>query len=163
MSSGRTACRRILGASLILLSLCSSLAAFAADPVYQRSERTAARDWPFSDAVRVGDLLFLSGQIGTNADGRLAEGGIDAEARQTMENIRTAVIGAGSTMDRVVKCTVFLADMADWPAFNVVYREFFPATALPARSALGVNGLALGARVEVECIAAAGSARPAAD
>ncbi len=156
--------RRAACTMLALLLFAGAFAALAADPVYHRSERTAARELPFSDAVQIGDLLFLSGQLGTRPDGSgLAEGGIEAEARQTMENVRSALIGAGSAMDRVVKCTVFLADMADWPAFNVVYREFFPAKALPARSALGVNGLALGARVEVECIAAAGSTRPAAD
>lgn len=112
---------------------------------------------PFSSAVRVGDLLFLSGQIG-NLPGTLtlAEGGIQGETRQTMENIKAVLEHAGSAMDRVVKCTVFLADMAEWPAMNEVYRTFFPKDP-PARSAMGVNGLALGARVEIECIALAGT------
>ncbi len=164
MSHRRPVRRRSLGGLLLVWFASSAFAVQAADPVYHRSERTAERGWPFSDAVQVGDLVFLSGQIGTRPDGGgLAEGGIEAEARQTMENIRTAVVAAGSSMNRVVKCTVFLADMADWPAFNAVYRGFFAAKALPARSALGVNGLALGARVEVECIAAAVSGRPATE
>ena len=112
---------------------------------------------PFSPAVRVGNLLFLSGQIGTpaNAQGALVAGGIAAETRQTLENIRDVLQRSGSSMDRVVKCTVMLADMREWDAMNVVYAEFFPRNK-PARSALGANGLALGARVEIECIALAG-------
>jgi reactive intermediate/imine deaminase len=111
---------------------------------------------PFSPAVRVGDLLFLSGQIGNRPGTReLVPGGIQAETRQTMENIRTILEFAGSSLDRVVKCTVFLADFGDWPAMNEVYATFFPKDP-PARSALGSNGLALGAAVEIECIALAG-------
>lgn len=111
---------------------------------------------PFSEAVQVGNLLILSGQIG-NVPGKLelVPGGIEAEARQTMENIRTTLASRGLTMRDVIKCTVFLTDMAEWPAFNEVYRTFFEPP-FPARSALGTNGLAIGARVEVECIAAVG-------
>jgi len=112
---------------------------------------------PFSPAVRVGGLLFLSGQIGTDASagGTLVPGGIGPETRRTLENIRDVLQRTGSSMDRVVKCTVMLADMREWDAMNVVYAEFFPAHK-PARSALGASGLALGARVEIECIAAVG-------
>jgi 2-iminobutanoate/2-iminopropanoate deaminase len=108
---------------------------------------------PFSEAVRVGDTLYLSGQVG-NAPGtlELVPGGTLAQARQVMENIKAILQRHGSSLDRVVKCTVFLTDMKDWPAFNDVYRQYFRNN-LPARSALGANGLALGARVEVECIA----------
>ena len=112
---------------------------------------------PFSPAVRVGDLLFLSGQIGTRADaaGQVVPGGIQAETRQTLENIRDVLQRTGSSMDRVVKCTVFMADMREWDAMNEVYTTFFPVNK-PARSALGANGLALGARVEIVCIATVG-------
>ncbi len=111
---------------------------------------------PFPEGVRVGNMLYLSGQLG-NLPGtlRLVEGGVRAEARQTLENIRTVLRGQGLDLQHLVRCTVMLADMADWTAFNEVYREFFGTTPLPARSALGCNGLALGARVEIECIAAA--------
>ncbi|HJU91089.1 MAG TPA: RidA family protein [Gemmatimonadaceae bacterium] len=109
-------------------------------------------DLPFSPAVRVGNLLFLSGQIGTGADGNLVAGGIAAETRQAMENIRGVLSRSGSSMDRVVKCLVMLADMQEWAAMNVVYTAYFP-NAKPARSSFGANGLALGARVEIECIA----------
>jgi len=110
---------------------------------------------PFSPAVRVGDLIFLSGQIGTDAsaNGGLIAGGIEAETKQTMENIKRTLEAVGSSMDKVVKCTVMMADMKEWDRMNVVYREYFAAGRLPARSALGANGLALGARVEIECIA----------
>ncbi|HJR64327.1 MAG TPA: RidA family protein [Gemmatimonadaceae bacterium] len=112
---------------------------------------------PFSPAVRVGNLIFLSGQIGVRADagGTLVPGGIKPETRQTLENIRDVLQRVGSSMERVVKCTVMLADMAEWGAMNEVYATFFP-TNKPARSALGASGLALNARVEIECIAVAG-------
>ena len=109
---------------------------------------------PFSDAVRVGNMLYLSGKIG-NLPGtaQLAAGGIQGETRQTMENIRASLEKYGSSLDEVVKCTVFLADIAEWGAMNEVYITYFAANP-PARSALGASGLALGARVEIECLAA---------
>lgn len=110
---------------------------------------------PFSEAVRVGDVLYLSGSIGIDATGALVPGGIEAETRQTLANIREVLERHGSSMDRVVKVTVMLADMAEWAAMNRVYAEHFP-TKKPARSAFGTSGLALGARLELECVALAG-------
>ena len=107
---------------------------------------------PFSPAVRVGDVLYLAGQIGTDSTGAVVKGGIEAETRQTLRNIADVLQKTGSSMDRVVKCTAFLADMKEWPAMNGVYTTFFPRNK-PARSALGATGLALNARVEIECIA----------
>ena len=109
---------------------------------------------PFSSAVRTGNLLFLSGQIGVDATG-LVPGGIRAEVRQAMENIRTVLEASGSSLGRVVKCTVFLADIADYAAMNEVYRSFFPQDP-PARSTIAAAGLVLGARAEIECIATVG-------
>jgi 2-iminobutanoate/2-iminopropanoate deaminase len=109
---------------------------------------------PFSPAVRVGKWLFLAGQIGTDSAGRVVPGGLEPEARQTMNNIRDVLEKTGSSLDRVVKCTVFLADMKEWPAFNEIYKTYF-LRHFPARSAFGATGLALNARVEVECIAVA--------
>jgi 2-iminobutanoate/2-iminopropanoate deaminase len=109
---------------------------------------------PFSPAVRVGDLLFLAGQIGTDSSGKVVPGGIRAETQRVMENIKAEVERNGSSMDRVVKCTAFLADMSEWATMNEVYVTFFPGPK-PARSAFGANGLARGARVEIECIAVA--------
>ena len=113
---------------------------------------------PFSPAVRVGNLIYLAGQIGTDpsAAGGVVSGGIEAETRQTLNNIKRTLEAVGSSMDRVVKCTVFMADMKEWDAMNVIYRTYFTAPNYPARSALGVNGLALNARVEIECMAVAG-------
>ena len=110
---------------------------------------------PFSPAVRAGGLLFLAGKLGTDSSGKLAPGGIQAETRQAMENIGAELRKAGSSFDRVVKCTVFLADMAEWAAMNEVYAPFFPEGKRPARTAVAVSGLAIDARVEIECIAAA--------
>jgi enamine deaminase RidA (YjgF/YER057c/UK114 family) len=93
-------------------------------------------DLPFSTAVRVDNLLFLSGALGYDREkGALVEGGIQAETRKTLENISETLETFGSSMDKVVKCTVFLADMSEWAAMNEVY------------------GLALNARTEIECIA----------
>jgi reactive intermediate/imine deaminase len=104
---------------------------------------------PFSEAVRVGNLLILSGMLGTTPQG-LVPGGIEAETRQTLENIKTVLERHGSSMDRVVKCLVMLADIAEWPRMNSVYVTFFPGPK-PARSAFAGSGLALNARVEIEC------------
>lgn len=122
-------------------------------PEFLSSPQGAALKLPFSEAVRAGGFLILSGQIG-NLPGthELAPGGIVPETRQMMDNIQAALERHGASMDDVVKCTVFLADMAEWPAFNEIYASYFPKQ-FPARSALGANGLALGARVEVECMA----------
>ena len=112
---------------------------------------------PFSPAVRVGNMLYLSGQIGTAdaTSGAVVPGGIEAETRQAMENIKDVLQKSGSSMDRVVKCTVMLADMREWDRMNGVYATYFPKNK-PARSAIGANGLALGARVEIECWATVG-------
>jgi len=108
-------------------------------------------DAVFSPAVRVGNLLFLSGQIGSDTANRLVPGGLQAEARQALNNIKRVLEQNGSSLDRVVKCTVFLADIREWQEFNEIYVTYFRARK-PARSAMGASGLALGARVEIECI-----------
>lgn len=110
---------------------------------------------PFSPAVRVGNLLFLAGAIGTDASGKVVPGGIQAEARQALNNIKDVLQKSGSSLDRVAKCTVFMADMKEWPAMNEIYATYFK-NGFPARSAFGATGLALNARVEIECIAVMG-------
>jgi 2-iminobutanoate/2-iminopropanoate deaminase len=132
----------------------------AADPAPPAIERVAMpgrADLPFSAAVRVGPTLYLSGQLGTDSTGRLVPGGIGPETAQALANIRALLEGQGSGMDRVVKCTAMLADMSEWGVMNQEYVRHFPA-GLPARSAFGTAGLALGARVELECLAVAGPA-----
>ena len=110
----------------------------------------------FSSGVRSGDFIFLSGQIGAEpgAEIRLVEGGIGPETRQAFRNIERIVEAAGGTLADLVKCTVFLADMAEYGAMNEVYLEFFPSDP-PARSAFAVAAVPFEARVEIECIAAA--------
>lgn len=123
---------------------------------YYSAASEGERQLPFSDAVRVGNLLFLSGKIGIMPGTmELAPGGIQGETRQTLENIKATLNRLGSSMNEVVKCTVFLADISEWAAMNEVYIEYFPEN-LPARSALGASGLALAARTEIECIATVG-------
>ncbi len=121
-------------------------------PHFLNSPQASERGLPFSEAVRAGNFIFLSGQIGGDETMRLVPGGIVAESRQVLKNIQSTLERYGSSLADVVKCTVFLTDMAEWEEFNKVYREVFKAP-FPARSALGVSALALGARVEVECIA----------
>jgi reactive intermediate/imine deaminase len=108
----------------------------------------------FSPAVRTGDLVFLSGTIGNRPGTReVVSGGIVPETEQALTNIETLLEGIGLAMEDVVKCTVFLADMRDYERMNEDYARFVPRDP-PARSTLGANGLALGARIEIECIAA---------
>jgi reactive intermediate/imine deaminase len=111
---------------------------------------------PFSPAVRVGNMLYLSGQIGNRPGTReLADTGIAGQTRQALENVKALLASAGSSLERVAKCTVFLVDIKDYAAMNTVYATYFPKDP-PARSTVAGSGLALGARVEIECLAVAG-------
>ena len=144
----------LMAISGLLLATNPAAAQQLADAEFLNSGTVVPKTLPFSEAVKVNGTVYLSGQLG-NIPGsmKLAPGGIREEARQTMDNIK-AVLGAhGYTMKNLVKCTVMLADMAEWPAFNEIYRTYFEPP-YPARSAFAANGLALGARVEVDCIAA---------
>jgi reactive intermediate/imine deaminase len=139
---------------LLLITLPCSLTTALADEVeVEHYSANPNMQLPFSDAVRVGHMLYLSGKIG-NIPGtpQLAEGGIQGETRQALENIKASLEKYGSSISEVVKCTVFLADIAEWGAMNEVYMEYFH-TNPPARSALGSSGLALNSRVEIECMA----------
>jgi 2-iminobutanoate/2-iminopropanoate deaminase len=118
-----------------------------------RSNAVLTKGLPFPDGVRVGELVILSGQIGIRPGTlELVPGGIEAEARQTFENLKLTLAAHGMNLSDIVRVQVMLADMAEWPLFNKVYLEAFP-DASPARSAFGANGLAFGARVEVEAFA----------
>jgi 2-iminobutanoate/2-iminopropanoate deaminase len=147
--------RRYRFAALICATLISTVTAAAehAKPEFMTTDDPARRDLPFSEAVRAGDLMFLAGQIGfDSATGKPVPGGIKAEARQALTLIKETLTRHGASMSDIVKCTVFLADIAEWPAFNEVYGEFFKKP-FPARSAMAVKDLVRNARVEVECIA----------
>lgn len=137
-------------ASIALIAGCMTAPPSASRaPIFHPS----SLDLPFSEAVQVGDVLILSGQIGAPpGKAELVQGGLKAEAVQVLENVKGVLEKHGASLDDVVKCTVFLADMKEWPDFNDVYRGYFRKH-FPARSALGANGLALGARVELECFA----------
>lgn len=142
----------MIALAVAVLSACQVHVEHDPEIEYLKAPGTEDMDLPFSSAVRVDDTLYLSGALGYDAEkGTLVEGGIQAETRKTLENISQTLETFGSSMERVVKCTVFLADMGEWGAMNEVYTTFFPNK--PARSALGTSGLALGARVEIECIA----------
>ncbi len=147
----------IASALLAIMTLATSHAADAADPVFVKPPGRPG-ELPFSEAVVYNGLIFLSGQLGIDpATGKLVAGGIGPETRQTLANIQGTLTRLGTPMDRVLKCTVFLADIAEWGAMNAEYVKFFSNK--PARSALGTgDGIALGARVEIECIAAAPAA-----
>ena len=122
-------------------------------PRYMTLPERAALNAPYSDAVRAGNLLFLSGTVGSAPGTRqVVAGGVAAETRQALENVKHNLEAHGSSMDRVVKCSVFLADIADFETMNGVYREYF-RTNKPVRTTVGVNGLPMGARVEIECVA----------
>jgi 2-iminobutanoate/2-iminopropanoate deaminase len=144
---------RLAAFALAMLVGTVAVAAEPAKPEFLITSDPARRDLPFSEAVRAGDLLFLSGQLGFDSKtGNVVPGGIKAEARQTLKLIQETLKRHGHSLADVVKCTVFLADIAEWPAFNEVYVEFFKKP-YPARSALAASGLARNARVEVECVA----------
>ena len=118
-------------------------------------ETLAPLELPFSEAVRVESMLYLSGAMGIDGTGKIVPGGIEAETHQALANIRAVLERHGSSMDQVIKCTAMLADMQEWAAMNRIYVEHFP-TNLPARSAFGASALALGGRIELECIATIG-------
>lgn len=142
---------RILSIALVAMLLAAPAAAIELE--FHPPADDPERRYPFSEAVRVGELLFLSGNLGVRpGESRVVLGGIQPETRQTLENIRATVLRHGGSMERIAKCTVFLADVAEWSAMNEIYIEFFPVNR-PARTALGAGGLPLGARVEIECIA----------
>lgn len=141
---------------LLSIFLTFATSAFAEEVEFLNPGGVQPEGRPFSQAARIGDLIFLSGQLGTiPGTGELAEGGVGPETRQTLENIKATLERYGSGLDRVAKCTVFLADIDEWPAMNEVYVQFF-GPQYPARSAVAGSGLARDARVEIECIAAAG-------
>lgn len=125
------------------------------------TERAPQAIGPYSQAVRAGNLLFLSGQLGIDpATGQLVPGGIAAETRQALENCRAVLAAAGRSLADVVQVQVMLADIADYAAMNHVYATFFPAHP-PARAAYAVAALPRGARVEILMTAIArASSRP---
>lgn len=112
---------------------------------------------PYSDAVRVGSTLYLAGNLGLDAAGKIVKGGIKGQAEQMMQNLKKVLEANGSSLDRVANCEVMLADINERDAFNEVYAKFWEPGRFPARHAFGVTGLYLGVRVEIACVAVATS------
>lgn len=141
---------------IALAALAFATASAAAPPQYFPAPPFGGNPPPFSKAVRVGEVLYLSGVIGRTADGKVPDG-IEAQTKAAMDDIGATLKGAGAGYGDLFHCTAFLTDMKNWPAFNKVYVGYFPAGKLPARSAIGVSALALpGALIEIECQAYAG-------
>ena len=121
-----------------------------ADPEFIQVDPVRSMTQPFSDAVVIGDLMILSGQVGTNASDQLVEGGLVAETHQIFANMRAILKSRNLDLSHIVKCTVMMDDISQWGAFNQVYLSYFDGPK-PARSAFGADGLALDARLELEC------------
>jgi 2-iminobutanoate/2-iminopropanoate deaminase len=147
--------RLLLGAVAGFLVVCAASAKQPPTVEFLNSGKVVPTTLPFSEAVRVDNVLYLSGQVGIEPGTlKLVPGGLKEETRQAMNNIKTTLEAHGYALRDLVKCTVMLADISKWAEFNEIYKTFFVGR-YPARSALGANGLALGAQVEIECIAAA--------
>src|SRR5262249_35117023 len=115
---------------------------------------------PLSQAIKIGDWVFASGQLGMDPNtGRLVEGGVQAETRQVCENLKAVLEAGGSSLTRVAKVTIYMADLAELISMNEVFREFFPREP-PARTTFQAAGLVAGARVEIEAIAFVRASRP---
>ena len=138
----------------ILIFFLASFMSFSQEIIRINSEEHLAKNRPFSQATIVNDIIYLSGQIGTLPDGQLVSGGIEAETKQVLTNIQNLLESMGSSMDAVFKCTCMLENIQDWPKMSAVYTTFFKKDKLPARSAFAGSGLAAGAKLEIECMAA---------
>src|SRR5690625_33971 len=147
-----------LGCLVLARTLAPLRVSYAADVEYLNSEKSLPATFPFSEAVRVGETVYLAGQVGNIPGGTdLAEGGMKGEAKQVMDNIQTSLEAHDMSMNNLVKCLVMLTDMSEWGDFNEIYQSYFEEGRYPARSAIGVTELAFGARVEVECIGVVGN------
>ena len=137
---------------LILTSATEVMGQEVKAPIFHESHEKRKKEAPFSDAVQVGDLFFLSGQIGMDHSTRtLVSGGIAAETEQTIHNIQEVLQQHGMELGNVVKCTVILHDIADFAAFNQIYSNYFPQK--PARTTFAASGLAMDAKIEIEVVA----------
>ena len=145
--------RSTLMGALLFVSVAGCSTDHAARVTFLNPGTVLPTGLPFSEAVQVDSTLYLSGMVGVKpGTTELVSGGLEAESRRTMDNIKMTLEAHGASMDDVVKCTVMLADISEWGTFNAIYKTYF-SERYPARSALGASGLALGARVEVECMA----------
>ena len=122
---------------------------------YINSQKNIDSGYPFSEAVIVDNVVYLSGKVGRLPSGELIKGGIEAETLQTLKNIESVLQKINLTKEDIFKCTCMLVDIKDWPKMSKVYKNFFNRKNLPARSAFAGSGLALNAKIEIECLAKA--------
>lgn len=139
--------------SIVLLVMCAFGCQQAPNAVmFHKSHEATKQDAPFSDVVESNGFLFLSGQVGMNHQTRtLVEGGIEAETKQTIENIKSVLEYHKSSLDKVIKCTIILRHIEDFEAFNKIYKTYFPNK--PARTTFAASGLAVNASIEIDVIA----------
>ena len=146
--------RALLAATL--LSAATAQAQPAAGPRFYSAPPTGAQRLPFSEAVQVGGVLYVTNQLGNVPGvGKVVEGGLDGQLRQTMANIAAILAANGLAPRDIFKCSVSLADMSQWPEMNRLWPSYFPADRLPVRNVVGVTSLPIGAVIGVECAAAA--------
>ena len=138
---------------LFILTLILPILLFSQKIQRINSNEHLEKNRPFSQATIVNNVVYLSGQIGTLPNGKLISGGIEAETRQTLINIKTLLNSMGLSMDDIFKCTCMLEDIKDWPKMSEIYTTFFKKDKLPARSAFAGSGLAAEAKLEIECMA----------
>ena len=138
---------------LIFLLIFSITAIFCQDIIFVNSELHLENDAPFSEATIVNGIIYLSGEIGTLPNNKVIDGGIVPETIQALSNISNKLERMGSSIDNVFKCTCMLADIMDWPEMSKAYKTFFKKEKLPSRSAFAGSGLALNAKIEIECMA----------
>ena len=138
---------------LIFLLIFSIPAIFCQDIIFVNSELHLENDAPFSEATIVNGIIYLSGEIGTLPNNKVIDGGIVPETIQALSNISNKLERMGSSIDNVFKCTCMLADIMDWPEMSKAYKTFFKKEKLPSRSAFAGSGLALKAKIEIECMA----------
>jgi reactive intermediate/imine deaminase len=142
-------------ALLILIAILTANSLKAQEVKFYPQENSS---YPFSKAVKAGDITFVSGILGTDKDGKLSPD-FKIQSKQVMENIKARLTELGLGMKDVVKCTVMIKDMSKWADFNEIYKTYFEPDRYPARSAFGVTGLALGAEMEVEVVAYSGKVK----
>ena len=138
---------------LIFLLIFSIPAIFCQDIIFVNSELHLENDAPFSEATIVNGIIYLSGEIGTLPNNKVIDGGIVPETIQALSNISNELERMGSSIDNVFKCTCMLVDIMDWPEMSKAYKTFFKKEKLPSRSAFAGSGLALNAKIEIECMA----------
>ena len=138
---------------IFLIVSCNNSSDVKTNIEYLNSAAHIAKDYPFSEATIVNGVIYVSGQIGTLSNGEVIEGGIEAETIQSLKNIEAVLERLGGSKEDIFKCTCMLKDIKDWPAMSKAYKSYFNTKDLPSRSAFAGSGLALGALIEIECLA----------